>query len=816
MGIELPEELAEVAAATGLSWPQADEDELHAQAAAWRGAQNELTALAAEADRTASAAAGALTGPAADAARGMWAEFVDPDRGHLTLAAKGAGEAADRLAHAAEQVATAKVEMVRQLVDAAKNQDAASAAAEAGHPTALLGLAPILKGTAANLALLTSGLETTLGPGGGPGSPDGGLLGGGGSGSPDGGLLGGLLAGGSDSPGSGDGGGGLLGGGLLGGGGGSGSPGSGGAGEGLLGGGLLGGGSGSPGSGDAGGGLLGGGGGSGSPGSGDAGGGLLGGGLLGGAVDAVTGAVLPGEPGSAAGGGGLASMVSAAGGLLDVNPGARTPEGQGDLLSAVTGLPGHVLSAVDSPLPEAPLLRPVDDHPVPVVPDPVADHPASPVGPGGDPLEPGTGPIRTGHYGGFLAPGGFDDVPTPPAGIPGGTVAAGFAPASSPDLHTAPTPRPAVPNVAGQIGTASPAPVQSYFPDASPHGPGQPVARPAQSPPGELSVARPGQSTPGAPVARPPQPQPGSRATPDGRPAQPSPGPRPATDGRSPQPLPGSGPRPLPPGSGADGHPDGRPPQPAPSQPGSGPRPVPDSRPPQSAPGSGWDHSGQPPLGAPRQERESIVALFRVAMFPIGHLPVATVRPHRQLAPPPPEVDYAAGLRFPPYDHPRSDLIVATTPRRRESSPKAPAPAGLFEHHDPLGGLNERDWDRRFLAGYREDIPEYAWPPGELYPEGGLEPGEPEVLPEGTLLDRFGPVEGRVFAPAGTLFAKRSLPPTATAEYRRYRVTRPVPMWQAVSAPWFGQPGGGLRYRAVHSADELVTLGYLEEEEEEE
>ncbi|TVT01590.1 hypothetical protein FNH07_28940, partial [Amycolatopsis bartoniae] len=361
MGIELPRELADVAAATGLSWPQADEDELHAQATAWRGAQNELTALAAEADRTASAAAGALTGPSADAAREMWAGFVDPDRGHLTLAAKGAGEAADRLTHAAEQVAAAKVEMVRQLVDAAKNRDAASAAAEAGHPTALLGLAPVLKGTAANLAILTTNVETAVGPGGGAGSPGG-------------------------------------------------------------------------------------------PGSAEAGRG----GVLGSAFGAVDGLV-SGARGAAT-----------TGGLLDVNPGTHTPEGQSGLLSAVTGLPSHVLSAVDSPLPEAPLLRPVDDRPMPPVEPstgldhPVPglgtdlDHPVSSLEPGaseGGPVpsavpEPGTGPIRTGHYSGFLAHGGFDDVPTPPAGIPGGTVAAGFAegapaslPSPGPDLNTAPTPR---------------------------------------------------------------------------------------------------------------------------------------------------------------------------------------------------------------------------------------------------------------------------------------------------------------------------------------------------------------------------------------
>lgn len=224
-------------------------------------------------------------------------------------------------------------------------------------------------------------------------------------------------------------------------------------------------------------------------------------------------------------------------------------------------------------------------------------------------------------------------------------------------------------------------------------------------------------------------------------------------------------------------------------------------------------------MGAPRQERESVVALFLVHMFPLGHLPVASDRPARQLPVPPPEVDYAPGLRFPPHDHPESARFDSSDAleKVRDGYARLPTPAGeppaeLLAGHDELGGLHERDWDRRFLVGMRDGVPEYAWPPGELYPEGGHEAGEPELLGEGTMLDRFGDIGGRVFAPEGTSFAQRSLPPSwKDAGYRRYKVLREVPMWRAVSAPWFGQPGGGVRYRAVYSADELVTMGYLED-----
>jgi len=69
-----------------------------------------------------------------------------------------------------------------------------------------------------------------------------------------------------------------------------------------------------------------------------------------------------------------------------------------------------------------------------------------------------------------------------------------------------------------------------------------------------------------------------------------------------------------------------------------------------------------------------------------------------------------------------------------------------------------------------------------------------------------------VFGRPGTPFAARSLPPEhCDAGYHRYRVLRPLPMWWAVAAPWFGQPGGGERFRATHAVVDLVALGYLED-----
>jgi nicrotizing toxin Mtb-like protein len=149
-----------------------------------------------------------------------------------------------------------------------------------------------------------------------------------------------------------------------------------------------------------------------------------------------------------------------------------------------------------------------------------------------------------------------------------------------------------------------------------------------------------------------------------------------------------------------------------------------------------------------------------------------------------------------------------------------PTVQALLAGHDPLGGGHERDWDRRYLVrlgsvtahGFSPEGLEYNWPTSEQYPEGGSAPGDPEVLDADTVIDRFGSPYGRVFAQGGTAFPQRSLPPAhKDAGYRRYRVVRSLPVWRAVSAAWFGQPGGGVRYRTTHSAIELVALGYLEE-----
>lgn len=203
--------------------------------------------------------------------------------------------------------------------------------------------------------------------------------------------------------------------------------------------------------------------------------------------------------------------------------------------------------------------------------------------------------------------------------------------------------------------------------------------------------------------------------------------------------------------------------------------------------------------------------------FPIGYLPVAAASASRELPTPGAAVDPLAGRRFPPRDHPRADLVDDRDALARVRSGEVAAPDeepdgaerpdDFTAGHDPLAELGELEWERRYTgsAGHR-------WPASEAVPEGCAEPAEPIVLDPDTVLDALGSGTGRVAAPDGTAFTRRSLPPEyLELPYRRYRVLRPLPVWRAVSASWFGGAGGGVRYRLTHSLAELVALGHLAE-----
>ncbi len=364
---------------------------------------------------------------------------------------------------------------------------------------------------------------------------------------------------------------------------------------------------------------------------------------------------------------------------------------------------------------------------------------------------------------------------------------------------------------AGGAEPTGPVSIPSRDPVTSPHG----VQSAWAAPPASGAAA--GAGAPVPPQAPPPQPPPQAAGFHHGGAAPPAAGgPQPGGVAAQPPPRPAAPHRPQQPGFGIT--PQAPPQQPAP-QAQQAPRAA--GRPPVAAPQPPVPpaHPGTQQPEMPRPPRtparsESVVA-FVLNQFPLGHMPVAAPRPSRQLPLPSREEDPAGGVRFPPQDHPRSSLVDGSDALARKRSEDAPfadgaaraVPAELMGTYDPLGELAEVEWERRFLVDGSHD---YVWRASARFPEGCVEFGEPIVLAPDTELDRFGTGAGRVFAADGTAVAQRSIPPAhAEREYRRYRVLRPLPVWQGVSASWFAQPGGGVRYRSTYSAAELVAFGSL-------
>jgi len=130
----------------------------------------------------------------------------------------------------------------------------------------------------------------------------------------------------------------------------------------------------------------------------------------------------------------------------------------------------------------------------------------------------------------------------------------------------------------------------------------------------------------------------------------------------------------------------------------------------------------------------------------------------------------------------------------------APAPAAVSTAALPPGvtpGL-----DRRWLT------PQGAinWPPND----GFAAAPAPEVLPPGTLLDRFGNDYGSFFSPAGAGYGKRALPYVCLRQaYTVFRVTAPLPVWVGRAAPWFDQPGGATQFQTDASAARMIQDSVL-------
>ena len=69
---------------------------------------------------------------------------------------------------------------------------------------------------------------------------------------------------------------------------------------------------------------------------------------------------------------------------------------------------------------------------------------------------------------------------------------------------------------------------------------------------------------------------------------------------------------------------------------------------------------------------------------------------------------------------------------------------------------------------------------------------------------------GSFVSPKGTPFGQRSLPPdSASAPYRQYEVVGDLEVRGGITAPWFGQSGGGIQYELPGSVADLISRGIL-------
>jgi hypothetical protein len=90
-----------------------------------------------------------------------------------------------------------------------------------------------------------------------------------------------------------------------------------------------------------------------------------------------------------------------------------------------------------------------------------------------------------------------------------------------------------------------------------------------------------------------------------------------------------------------------------------------------------------------------------------------------------------------------------------------------------------------------------------------------DLLPQ-LPLDRIGALDGVHTYPIGTAFEHRSLPPTALRpenDVHKLLTTAAVRVRAAITPPWFGRPGGGIRFTLQQPATglrDLVVSGQLQ------
>ena len=163
-------------------------------------------------------------------------------------------------------------------------------------------------------------------------------------------------------------------------------------------------------------------------------------------------------------------------------------------------------------------------------------------------------------------------------------------------------------------------------------------------------------------------------------------------------------------------------------------------------------------------------------------------------------------------------------PEVNPSIPKSILP----DDYKPFGDLHPYEYGNRYRGEDGWIFPKV--PRNGFAQKPGGAPGEPWIIdpdyqpPAGTAIDRIGHEYGNYFAPSGTPFAERALPPDSMGkQYREFLVTgNPLPEgWRielGPAQPWFEKPGMGMQLHFVKPpkfkdpvVDFLINEGYLRE-----
>ncbi|TYQ14288.1 UNVERIFIED_ORG: RHS repeat-associated protein [Gordonia westfalica J30] len=173
-------------------------------------------------------------------------------------------------------------------------------------------------------------------------------------------------------------------------------------------------------------------------------------------------------------------------------------------------------------------------------------------------------------------------------------------------------------------------------------------------------------------------------------------------------------------------------------------------------------------------------------------------------------LDRETGLHYNRYRYYHSDSARFLSPDPLGLAP-APNPHAYPDNPtiwaDPLGLSPTGACDDGAVPhSPGKEIELSPWPKND----GFMHPPVDRILQPGHIIDRYGRKEGWFVADFDTPLTKRSMRLGAEeADYRVFKVVKPIRVQSGIAAPAFGQSGGGVQHLLPHRLSDLERKGYL-------